>query len=170
MKCYYGPHFTGGETEPQRLWIGYSQIKGVLKSPGVPVRNARTPVIGAYWALISCESKHANQYLRRVLAPGRLSSPLSEGREPGLITAVRIKGKETERRSAAWPWPGRLGETEESAEPAEEGGQLPGNEEQRRWQPRTVSPKEEERGRREETRFTFGVYLEKSLPKNAPVS
>ena len=45
---------------------------------------------------------------------------------------VRIKGKETERRSAAWPWPGRLGETEESAEPAEEGGQLPGNEEQRR--------------------------------------
>ena len=48
MKYYYGPHFTGGETEPQRLWIGYSQIKGVTKSSGVPVKNGSTPVIVAY--------------------------------------------------------------------------------------------------------------------------
>ena len=48
MKYYYGPHFTGGETEPQRLWIGYSQIKGVTKSSGVPVKNESTPVIVAY--------------------------------------------------------------------------------------------------------------------------
>lgn len=48
MKFYYYPHFTGGETEAQRNWIGYGQIKGTTKLSGVPVKNGSTPVILAY--------------------------------------------------------------------------------------------------------------------------
>lgn len=68
---------------------------------------------------------------------------MADCRVPELTVVVRIKGKERERQNAAWPWQGCLGETEKSAVCSEEGEQLPRIKEPRRWQPRTVLPKEE---------------------------